>query len=246
MSEDSAAPAGLMRVIDFETTALDASGSVIEAGWTDVDRVSGEIGESASSLYFADAVPPEVRAVSHIWQDDIAGEMMFDGEQFVADAIEAGCLGLVAHNAAFEAQWLERHIGPDTIRLICTFKAGLRLWPDAPAHNNFALLYFLIDQGEIEIPDRSLISPPHRAKPDSYATALILGAIIRRKVTGQELVQWTREPALYPRCPIGEHRGKLWREVDNGFLNWMVGKKDMDPDYVFCARKELDRRVMGQ
>ena len=110
-------------------------------------------------------------------------------------------------------------------------------------HNNFGLLYWLADEGLVEIEDRALISPPHRAKPDSYATALIMQAIIKAKITGKELVQWTREPALYPRCPIGEHRGKPWSEVDSGFLRWMVGKRDLDRDYQFCANKELERRA---
>lgn len=244
MSDD--APKGLMRVIDFETTGLNASDAVIEAGWTDIDRATGDIDTSASSLFYARAVPPEVRAVSHIWPEDIANRPEFDAEDFVADAVTAGVLGLAAHNAAFEAQWLDRFIGKDSLYLICTYKAALRLWPDAPSHSNFALLYFLVDEGEIEIEDRALISPPHRAMPDSYATALILRAILARKVTGSELVQWTREPALLPRCPIGnEWRGALWREVDNGFLTWMTRQKDMEADYKWNAQRELDRRREG-
>src|SRR3546814_1174828 len=56
--------------------------------------------------------------------------------------------------------------------LFCTNKAALRLWPDAPRHGVFALLYWLEDAGKLNSDyDPARAFPPHRAGPDSYATA---------------------------------------------------------------------------
>lgn len=230
----------LIRIIDFETTGLDPSDRVIEAGFYDLWRDAGTLIPGSASLHCADQISPEARAASHIWLDDIRDQPPFDPEAFIGSAIEAGAVGLAAHNASFEEQWIKRQI-EGAIRLICTFKAALRIWPDAPSHANYALAYWLQDQGIIEI-DRAQAMPSHRALPDCYITGLILRALFAAGATGQQMVLWTGQPALYPRCPIGEHRGKPWAEVPEGFVKWMAGKSDLDPDYRFCAQRELERR----
>lgn len=55
-------------------------------------------------------------------------------------------------------------------------------------------------------------------------------------------MRWTSEPRLLPRCPIGNQRGKLWKDVDYSFLSWILSKSDMDPDIRWNARRERDRR----
>ena len=84
--------------------------------------------------------------------------------------------------------------------------------------------------------------PAYRAGPDAYVTAWILKALFDEGVKGAQMVKWAKEPALLPRCPIGEHRGKPWPEVDGGFIKWILGKPDMGVDIRFCAQKEWDRR----
>lgn len=233
-------PDAMIRVIDFETTGLEASDAVIESAFYDLWRDAGTLIPGEARLHFAEAISPEARAASHIWPEDIREADRFDPEEFVQAAVAAGASGLAAHNAGFEAQWIKRHT-EGAIHLICTFKAALRIWPEAPSHANFALAYWLSDQGLIEI-DRPLAMPAHRALPDCYITGLILRALFRAGATGPQMVKWTQQPALYPRCPIGEHRGKPWAEVPGGFLRWMRDKTDMDPDYRFCAGTEIERR----
>ena len=91
--------------------------------------------------------------------------------------------------------------------MICTYKAALRAWPDAPSHSNGALRYWLEDQGLIAI-DHTLTQPVHRAGPDAYVTAHILLALFNAGHTGLEMIAWTKEPRLLPTCPIGKFRGK--------------------------------------
>jgi exodeoxyribonuclease X len=142
---------------------------------------------------------------------------------------------VAAHNLEHEAKFW----GEPSLPVLCTFKAAMRVWPAAPSFGNGALRYWLEDQG-LTAPDHAQTMPPHRAGPDAYVTACTLAALLTQ-VTAKEMVAWTREPACWPTCPIGEWRGKPWAEVDAGFLRWMVNKP-VEPDLVWNAKRELDRR----
>lgn len=230
-----------IRVIDFETTGFDADAKVIELGWCDYDVEAREVGEPTSELFYVEDIPPESRAIHHIGLADIpVGAQPFDA--FACVFMPADSMNITffaAHNSAFEGQFLG---DMEHRRMVCTYKAALRVWPDAPSHSNGALRYWLEDAGKIS-PDTAKAYPTHRAGPDAYITAHLLRALFEAGVTGKEMVAWTREPALLPRCPIGTPwRGMKWSEVDAGFLNWMVNSATMDPDNKWNAQRELDRR----
>lgn len=231
----------VIRVIDFETTGIDPASKVIEYGYCDYDIDARTISDPVSNLFHVDAIPPESRAVHHIGMADIpASSSPFDPFAHVlADADSMTIWIFAAHNSAFEAQFLgdiERRY------MLCTYKAALRVWPDAPSHSNGALRYWLEDKGKISL-DAARAYPTHRAGPDAYITAHILKALFEEGKTGKEMVIWTMEPAHLPTCPIGDPwRGKKWPDVDAGFLNWMVNKQGMEYDYKWNAQRELDRR----
>lgn len=223
----------IIRVIDFETTGTaPPAAQVCEVGLCDVHLEERVIHEPVAWLCGVDEMPPEVRAVHHISLDDCRDAPPFDrGRMF-----ETRCDAVAAHNLAFEAQFFD-----PPPWAICTYKAALRVWPDAPAHNNGTLRYWLEDQGKIA-PIHCFTQPAHRAGPDAYVTAHILLALFDAGATGREMVAWTKEPALLPKCPLGKFRGKPWGEVEAGFLEWMLRQADMEDDLKWNARRELDAR----
>lgn len=228
----------VIRVVDFETTGTEPPAQVCEVGICDLTQLadgSWEVGEPDAWLCGGiDVMPPEVRAVHHISLDDLVGAVPFDRSRLF-DGTPVP-VAFAAHNYAFEGQWIGEH----GLTSICTYKAALRVWPDAPSHSNGALRYWLEDQGLISL-DHGAAMPAHRAGPDAYVTAHILKAILATGVTGKDLAGWTREPALLPTCPIGDWRGKKWAEVETGFLRWMVNKP-VEADLVWNAQRELERR----
>lgn len=231
-----------LRVVDFETNGIAPPDAVIEVGLCDLLQIDDgwEVGQPASTLFGCEKLKPEVRAIHHISTAELTGRPLFDPVALVEESVGANVVALVAHNWSFEGQWLSDPVVAGFVRTLCTYKAALRVWPDAPSHSNGALRYWLEDQGLIA-PDPALCQPAHRAGPDAYVTAHILKALLAQ-TTGREMIAWTREPALLPRCPIGDPwRGKPWAEVDGGFLNWMV-KKPVEPDLVWNAKRELERR----
>lgn len=227
----------LIRIIDFEATGLADDALVCEVGWTDLNAATCKIGATGSYLCRVAAMPPATRAVHHIRAVETQGFPPYDRRCLYEQAARDGVYAWAAHSAEFEAKFM---LG--SIPLFCTHKAALRHWPDAPAHGVTSLLYWLEDQGLVPPDyDPARAYPPHRAGPDSYATAVLLACMMRGGVSGRDLFQWTRQPRLLPRCPIGQYRDKPWAEVDWGFLDWILKKVD-DPDIRFNAALEQERR----
>jgi len=223
----------IVRVVDLETTGLEPpEAEVCEVGICDVDIESKSVLGQRSWLCGVRSMPPEVRAVHHIGLAECASHPAFDVTSLFAERVSV----LAAHNSEFETRFFR-----SPLPMLCTLKAALRVWPDAPSHSNGALRYWLEDAGKISLND-ALTQPAHRAGPDAYVTAHIFLALLAAGATGRDMVAWTREPPLLPRCPIGKFRGKPWAEVDAGFLGWMLRKEDMEEDLKWNARREIDRR----
>lgn len=228
-------PDPIIRVLDFEATGLEADARIVEVGYTDLNAATREIGATHSYLCRVAEMPPATRAVHHIRAEQTWGFPPYDRWCLYEDAARAGVYAWAAHSAQFEERFI---LG--AMPMFCTNKAALRLWPDAPSHGVFPLLYWLEDQGKVRF-DEARAYPPHRAGPDSYATAVLLKAMLDDGLTGRTLREWSAEPRVFPRCPIGQWRDRPWAECDWGFLQWILRKID-DPDIRFNAALELERR----
>ena len=227
-----------LRVIDYETTGVpeDAVAEVIELAYVDVDPVTLSITDRWRS--FAKPVgpiPPQVKAVHHILEEDVAEAPAIDE---LWPLLFQGCGQhdiLVAHNASFEKHF---HKGDQRV-WIDTYKSALVVWPDAPAHSNQVLRYWLnLDQG-IGF-DRIAAMPPHRALPDAYVTAHILIHLLQA-MTIDEMLRISAEPALLRRIGFGKHKGMLFSEAPADYLRWIVDKAEFDADVTATARYWLDR-----
>ena len=230
----------IIRVIDFETTGMEPPAQVCEVGFCDLHLEEKRVDTFPSTwMCGVREMPPEVRAVHHIRMEDCEGWDEFDPEKMwvsTSDTINA----IAAHIADFELKFFTA-----PVPVICTYKAALRVWPDAPSHSNGALRYWLEDQGLVTL-DHVKTQPAHRAGPDAYVTAHILLALFNTGSTGREMIAWTKEPRLLPTCPIGaEWRGKKWSDIDGGFLGWMIRQDSMEADLKWNAQRELDRRANG-
>jgi len=182
-------------------------------------------------------IPPETSAVHQITDGDVSDAPTWDqeSEKLAALLAPAGVIA-VAHNAEYEREVLSKTVGLPPVPWLCTYKAALRVWQEAPSHSNETLRYYL-GYGT----GRKARQAPHSAGHDAEVTANILHELLR-KAQLEDMLRWTNEPALLPRCPLGDWRGRPWAEVDEGFLLWIL-RKILDRDDVrFCAKAELDRR----
>ena len=250
----------MVYVTDLETTGFDNDplAEIIEIACLEYPLLQGDLLESAGVpsgprwVNFVELVKPErpipavTSAVHHITDrtvrdacsiDDVARRLFY---ALPDDAI------LVAHTAKFEAHFLNPLAAANgkTLRWICTYKLACRLFPDAPTHSNAGLFYWLgIPASD---PDywHSFFSHEqlHRAKPDAIITQYLLEKMLE-KVTLDEALKISAEPALQPRCGFSkEHKGKPWSEIDEGFLKWVLHPdRDFDEDTKFTAQYWLNK-----
>jgi exodeoxyribonuclease X len=231
----------ILRVIDIETTGAAFPAEIIEFGRVDVvgDGADWQVSRPMARLYRPlNGIPPETMAVHHITEE------MFDADTPVCtnERLRLAVWGgdrpnvLVAHNSAFEQAFIPETV-TDCMPWICTYKAALRAWPQAPRHSNQVLRYW---RG-LKL-DLALAMPPHRAGPDAYVTAYILVELLK-VATVEEMIAWTKEPKFLPFIPFGKHRGLKWGEAPADYLQWMARQTDMDQDAIWCAREELKKRA---
>jgi exodeoxyribonuclease X len=230
-----------LRVIDIETTGMAPPAEIIEFGRVDLllDEGTWRVERPMARLYRPlNGIPPETMAVHHITELD------FDAETPVcsADRLRLAVWGgtkpdaLVAHNCEFERTFISETI-TEALPWICTYKAALQIWPEAPGHSNQVLRYWR----KLSL-DAALAMPPHRAGPDAWVTAHLLVDMLS-KASPEQLIAWTAQPKNMPMITFGKHRGSSWSDAPLDYLQWIVRQTDMDRDTVWCAQQELDRRA---
>jgi exodeoxyribonuclease X len=234
----------LIRVIDLEATGFSPpEHEPIEIGWCDLTADLDLVGEPTNWRVLREspafrlvkpgrAIPPESSAVHHLIWDDVKDAPSWST---VLPPVLAGADVFAAHSAKMERQWLTTEVSRGR-PWVCTYKAALRIWPDAPGHSVQTLRYWRKPDGL----DRRMAMPAHRAGPDAYATAFLLRDMLDYAPIS-DLIAWADKPALQTTCWIGKQRGMKWREVDTGFLEW-CSDKDFDEDVLFTVRTELERR----
>lgn len=213
---------------DLVSTRTDLAGA--PAGWIVDDYV-------ASLCHPGRLIPPESSAIHHIVDADVTRAIPWLDVlwQYLPPGVSGADL-FAAHNAAFERQWVTDELTGGK-PWICTYKCALRLWPEAPAHSNQALRYWLGLDVLRHIADNA-----HRAGPDAMVTAHMLRRMLETPgVTFDQLVAWTAEPALLVKCHIGSWRGTRWADIDDAsFLRWILAR-DFSEDVLHTARHHLER-----
>jgi len=185
-------------------------------------------------------IPPEAKAIHHITEEDVeyyAGEvdaylaMMkhFENEDLIA---------FCAHNAKFDKAFIDRITqGNLILPWICTYKCAIKIFPDAPGHSNQVLRYWL--GLKLDVPPGLF---PHRALYDCYVTRGILEELLRH-ARPRELIEISQNPVLLSKVTFGKHKGKLWSEVDYGYLKWVLGPSGLtdNEDALHTARHYIKR-----
>lgn len=216
----------MFRVIDLETTGVDhETDKIVEIASVDVAH-DLEIG--AGMEHFVNPgipIPPESSAIHHIIDKDVQGCKTL--EHILPYYQDEGVI-YVAHNARFEGDFLP-NIGP----WICTYKASVRIWPNAPGHSNQVLRYWL------NLPVDRNIGMPHRALPDCIVTAALLVRLLESGATVDDMLRWTKLPVLKKMCKFGKHAGKEWKDVPKDYLQWIVRQGDFDEDTLYTAKVHL-------
>lgn len=143
---------------------------------------------------------------------------------------------IVAHNAKFDMQMLERE-GISTQRVICTLKLARYLDKNGviPKYNLQYLRYFL----RLEVDAKA---------HDALGDIMVLEALFSRlntkiqeqgfRAPEQEMINISANPVLIPRMPFGKHKDMLFREVPPDYLQWLSGT-ELDEDMAYTVKYHL-------
>ncbi len=228
----------VLRVIDLETTGTDPENDeIIEIGSVALSR-DGEISDIKENLCRPSIkIPPDASAIHHIVDDDLIDAAP------VSEAIRehADADMYAAHNASFEMGFLRPLLGE--VKMLCTYRIGLRLYPDLPRHSNQFLRYHF---GFVEpfgwTRDRL---PTHRALGDAIVTARILVQELEDAKTAgiglAQLLAWSSEPPLMSIFGFGKHKGQKFADVPADYLTWIIDKSEMDEGAKFSAQYWLNK-----
>lgn len=241
----------VIRVIDFETTGIPGDGNdgphdgphrIVEIGWCDL--INGDDWAEVSDPKSVEChpgrlIPPEASAVHHFILEELDGVVHYDValEELESDTKRQGFAILASHNNRFDRQFWD----PAGFSWIDTYRCALKVWPQAPRHGNQVLRYWLgLDVGGgVADFDGSEALVSHRASADAYVTAHLLANMLA-DFEVEQLVEWSTQPALLPRCNFGKHRGTPWKDVPRDYLDWIVRKSGMDDeDVLHTARHYL-------
>ncbi len=192
-------------------------------------------------------IPPETSAVHHICDRDvIESPPPFEVFEEFADRLKNfhGRITFVAHNASFEQAVFARFkpLAAIPADWICTYKCALVAWPDAPSHSNEGLRYWLRCQHPRL--GRAGMNFSHSAGHDAHVTSSILIELMKHGLTLAQMVEISSQPARLPKIKFGKHAGSKWADIPADYLKWMVKQADMDADAVYCAKLELERRLV--
>lgn len=220
-------------VLDTETTGVGSSDRIVEIAWVEINEDLEVLQEWCSLIDPEMPIPPGASGVHGITNKMIAASPTI--EQFFEHVHPGPIPGpsvLIAHNVSFDkrfvAPWCEELVGTiDTLRL-----ARLH-FPDLENHKLQTLRYALELEGDA-----------HRALGDVYTALGLLRVICtQNSVALPELVKMQSAPIRIQRMPFGKHRNMPMDAVDTGYLQWLSGLKDIDPDLLYTVNLILEERT---
>lgn len=210
-------------VADTETTGAEAHDRIVEVAWFEIDENLTIIDQRHSLIDPCMPISATASGIHGITDEDVADSPTMD--EFMAEILGPNHFApddevlLIAHNAEFD----KRHLKPylPIADILCTLRLARRVWPTAENHKLATLMYLLkLERG---------IS--HRADGDVSTCLDLLRRIVR--VTGKSLQQLYDEaqaPVWVEKVPFGKHRGSKLRDLPSSYIEWMLGRDNLDKD----------------
>lgn len=226
---------GPIVVLDTETTGISAATDrMVEIAGVEV---TGDRRDFQSLINPKRDIPFEAMAIHHITPDmveeaPLAKEAVDNLIEFFAPKY------FVAHNAKFDKGFVAPLLNVVTAPAwICTMRCAQQMYPSAPSYKNQVLRYYLGLKVETPL---GLVA--HRALYDCYVTRAIFERMLSDGISLDQMLNWSNGPTNLVKIPFGKYKGTKFSEVETGWLTWALKQDNMDPDVLYAARQELNRR----
>lgn len=206
---------------DVETTGFGPEAKIVEVALTEISEDLEVLFEAHSLINPGMPIPPSASGIHHITDDMVADapteEEFFSRYKGLASAPSV----FVAHNAAFDWQYLGGYFHPDSVTL-CTYRLVRQLYPDLENHKLQTLRYtFGLDAGRA-----------HSADGDTLVLVNLLRFIAQDKgLNIAEMYDLARGPIQVKKMPFGKHRGKALADLPKDYVRWALKNIDnLEPD----------------
>lgn len=162
-------------------------------------------------------------AVHHILESDIAEKPSYDTFR-MPENVEY----LIGHNINYDIEAVQKSQPDFKVKGICTLALARMIWDELETHTLSALYYFVMDDKEAA---RKHLRHAHNAKADIYFTGVILRAIVEKlAIKDMQSLYLMSETARIPkRISFGKHKGTLVKDLDSGYVAWLLRQDDLDP-----------------
>ena len=225
--------------VDCETTGLEpATDRIIEVAA--VLFREDEILDKYETLIDPEVlILPESTMIHHITNDMVAGKPKI--QEILPHVIKMiGRHLIVGHGIPFDIAFLSNsakrfaipcnlpsHDYLDTLRLA-------RLYGQSPINSLEKLRehFNIASEGA------------HRAMNDVMVNIEVFKFLTQNYKTTEQLLDRLSRPILLRTMPLGKHKGRLFSEIPQEYLQW-ASNKDFDQDLLFSVRSELKKRKSG-
>jgi len=205
--------------LDVETTGTEEEDRIIQVAYKYHDH------EANFVEYFRPIVPITIEAMSihNITEEMVKDKPSFMGNpmhDFLQEELTEGRAVLVAHNAPFDIEFLNKEL-IQVPRFICTLKVAHH-WDkkgELTKHNLPYLRYFLGLKFDEEI-------NPHDALSDVLVLEKLYEFFISEGYTAEQMEAITAKPIILKKMPFGKHRGEEFKDIPRDYIIW--GLKNMD------------------
>jgi len=199
-------------------------------------------------------IPPEASAVTHITDKTVADKKVFkESEEYtkIKQLLESPDSIMVAHNAKFDFEIIKKE-GIIPPNVICTLRVARALDKEnvIPQYRLQYLRYYL---------DIDIEAEAHDALGDVLVLEKLFERLLNKIITEDNLneegaiskmLEISSHPSLMHMFNFGKHNGKSVKEVaeiDRGYLEWMLGQKELNPDneedWIYTLKYYLGKLV---
>lgn len=223
-------PLSVIRFCDTETTGFPPHAELVEIGWCDLryypDGWQIEVDQQSAFVNPGCPIPKNATDIHGITDDMVADAMSADQARA---QLARGADFLGAHNVEFDSKFIRGHHLP----WICTLQCARQVWPDAENHKNETLKKHL---GIVVNGDA------HRAGYDAAVSARILLRLFEL-LSIDEMIEISKPTFVPLKMPFGKYKGAFFKDIDDGYLDWLAFKADrMAPGLRQAAKSELQCR----
>lgn len=221
------APLSVFRLCDTETTGFPPRAEICEIGWVDFVlypdgwKIEGE--HQSRFVNPGHPIPSKCTEIHGITDDMVVDGMNPNDARAL---LSRGATLLGAHNVAFDRQFVR-----SALPWICTLECARHVWPQAPNHKNETLKEFLGIQVD---------GDAHRAGYDAAVSAGIFLQLIKH-LTIEDMLALSDPGAVPLKMPFGEHKGKRFVDIPDGYLSWLLGR-DIRKGVRTAVQNEINRR----